>query len=98
MANQAEHGALNAREEWERFSGKSSYELYQFKFTGNTSDVAFTMERGWKPVVVTGTAGDIKIEGSSDDYTTSQHLGIYTVTFAVAPSAADFLIFGELDL
>jgi len=96
MSGQGINPKLNVREELGKLVRPSKHRVQQFIFTGNASDVAFTLGRGWKPKFVFGTAGDIKTEGSAEDFTVSLHLGIYTVTFAVAPSAADFLIFAEL--
>lgn len=74
---------------------KNKYALQQFRFTGDASTTEFVMDSGWKPVMVFGTAGDIKLEGSADDYTVSGGGLFYTITFAVAPSAADFTVVAE---
>ena len=73
----------------------SSISLEQFRFTGDTTEVDFLLPAGWKPKMVFGTAGDLKLEGATDDYTYSSQHDIYTVTFSAAPAASDFVILGE---
>ena len=86
---------LNLRAEFTKAMADVRHEVEEFRFTGNAALVAFAMPLGWKPLMVFGTAGDIKLEGSGDDYTIAESFGVWTVTFAVAPSAADFSIMGE---
>ena len=86
---------LSLRSELTRAMADVRHEVEQFRFTGDASEVAFALPLGWKPMAVFGTAGDIQLEGSGDDYTVAESFGVYTVTFAVAPSAADFTILGE---
>ena len=95
MTTQLKRPAIDIYEELTKARVNDKHEAAQFMFTGNASLTAFALPNGWKPLMVFGTAGDIQLEGSGDDYTVAESFGVYTVTFAVAPSAADFTIIGE---
>ena len=93
MFNRDKVDLLNKIEE---AAHKSVYAQQQFWLTGDAAIVAFEVTKGWKPLTVFSTAGALLREGAADDYTVTEHHGTYTVTFAAAPSAADFCIVGEL--
>lgn len=57
----------------------------QFWFTGNGSQTAFVMPRGWRPLHVFN-AGALQKEGSGNHYTVSFDGFLYSVTFATAPA------------
>ena len=86
--------ALNLREELSDLKKPTVPSYKQFRFTGDASETAFDLPNGWTAFAVYNTSGAILLEGLSDDYTVSDN----TMTFAVAPSAADFTVVGELKL
>lgn len=86
--------ALNLREELSALKRSPPASYQQFRFTGDASTVAFSLPLGWTPFAVYSTSGAILLEGAADDYTYVDN----TITFAVAPSAADFTVIGELKL
>ena len=86
---------INILSKLKEASYKPKYRQQQFRFTGDASETSFTLTAGWKPIMVFSTAGALVLEGAADDYTVSVAHETYTVTFAVAPSAADFVIVGE---
>ena len=86
--------AINLREKLSELDRASAPSYQQFRFTGDASATEFSLPIGWTVFAVYDTSGALMLEGSSDDYTVSDE----TVTFAVAPSAADFVIIGVLEL
>ena len=86
--------ALNLREELSRLDKPLTPVYQQFRFTGNASTTAFDLPSGWSAFAVFNTSGAILLEGSADDYTVADE----TITFAVAPSAADFTVIGVMQL
>lgn len=57
----------------------------QFWFTGNGSQTAFVMPRGWRPLHVF-SGGALQKEGSGNHYTVTFDGFLYTAAFAVAPA------------
>ena len=86
--------AVNLREELADLRKPTAPSYHQFRFTGDASETEFSLPTGWTAFAVYSTSGAILLEGSSDDYTVSDNV----ITFAVAPSAADFTVVGELKL
>lgn len=86
--------AVNLREKLAELDKPLAPRYQQFRFTGDASTTEFSLANGWTAFAVYDTSGALMLEGSSDDYTVSNE----TVTFAVAPSAADFVIIGVLEL
>lgn len=66
----------------------------QFRFTGDASETDFDLPSGYDVWAVYGTDGTLKLEGSGDDYEVEDNGNNKTVSFAAAPSAADFVVFG----
>jgi len=86
--------ALNLREKLTELDKPQAVKYQQFRFTGDASETEFSLPTGWTAFAVYSTSGGIMFEGDADDYTVLNE----TITFAVAPSAADFAVIGELSL
>jgi len=68
-----------------------------FWSSGDGSNTAFSLVRGWKPKFVY-VDGALYREGASEDYTVSYDGFIYTVVMAVAPAAVDVGIIAQRDI
>ena len=84
---------INLREELAKQPERSFIPI-QFRFTGDASETDFALPSGYSVWAVYGTGGTLKLEGSADDYEIEDNGINKTVSFAVAPSASDFVIFG----
>ena len=94
MTVRVEKPSINVREKLAELDKPTAPSYHQFRFTGDASETEFSLPTGWTAFAVYSTSGAILLEGSSDDYTVSDNV----ITFAVAPSAADFTVIGELKL
>lgn len=68
-----------------------------FWTSGNGATTAFALQRGWKPLDVF-VNGALMRPGSGEDYTVAFNGFLYTVTFAVAPSAVDIAFMAESEV
>lgn len=90
--------AVNLREELSALKAKVNLSAQEvFWFDGDSSTTDFALQRGWKPKFVY-VNGALFREGDLEDYTVVYDGFIYTVSFAVAPSAVDVGIIAERDL
>ena len=89
-----EKPAVNLREELADLRNQPRYRQQTFWYSGNSSQTDFPLPKGWKPVNVF-VDGSIYRPGSGEDYTVSYDGFVYTVVFAVAPTAVDVGIICE---
>jgi len=68
-----------------------------FWTSGNGSTTVFTLAKGWR-VTDVFVNGALMRPGSGEDYTVAFNGFLYTVTFAVAPSAVDIAFMAESEV
>ena len=85
-----EKPAQNLREELSALRAKVAAGVAQeaFWFSGTGAQTDFALPRGWKPKFAY-VGGALKRPGTGEDYTVAYDGFIYSLTFTVAPAAAD---------